>query len=116
MSKSVKIRVNWYEFRTSLMIATYLGCIFMVFGFVGGIVVGMPWPPRLDDFTFALCAAFIIPFAWVLISQAVSDFFGALQKAGEPDSGITAESPAGDAYRLASPARHLASPRRARRR
>lgn len=127
MSKDVKIRVDWYAFRTSLMIAAMMGAAFAVFAFVAGLAHGLPWPPRMDDFTFAMCAAFVIPTVGLLLYSGVSDYLAALQKANAVEQlpqappsyrerRVTGRRKAAGAACLPTPQpKRLAPPRRVRR-
>lgn len=77
----VRVRVNWYEFRTGLIIMAMYGSVFAAMAFIGGIVAGLPFPPRWDDFAFAMFVIGVVVPGVYLGWLMLRDFIAALRKA-----------------------------------
>ncbi len=93
MSRGVKIRVDWYEVRTWLVIAGMWGVVVMGFTTIVGVAAGLPWPPRFDDFFFAMFILGVVcPLAW-LACLVLQSFFAALRTARTTEEDMSQAPP-----------------------
>lgn len=110
MTTETRVKIDWYEVRTGMIIAAMLGGVFMSFALIVGLARGLPWPPRWDDFTFAMVMlGVVVPGCW-LARMIVRDFFVAWRKANEISAPTDADSPAG--FVQAHPSERLSGPDR----
>lgn len=105
MRHGYKVRVDWYEFRTGLIFMAMYGAIFAGFAFIGGTIAGLPFPPRWDDFAFAMFIVGVVVPSGYLGWLMLRDFIAALAKARSIEAADAADRPKPPVARSARPRR-----------
>jgi hypothetical protein len=75
------VRIDWRGFRHTLALAFAIAAMPLPLVVLAGIVRGLPWPPRVDDFTFAMAAYVVVIGGIIFVRQAGGDLIAAWRKA-----------------------------------